>query len=391
MIARVEIPRRLQLSPLRLMAVAWLFALVALPGCQSTTQPDQAQGLPEQDGATTDNTESARQDGSEPAPYLLLNQLLVEGISTSTVDLEDVDAMFWHVFSRLPESVTVYPSENYYYFIVYISGRQIWGNIRLPAGSRDRGVVSFGYFEFIEFPRRSMSGFSRSKFYTRSDGLTIEAIDKFTYVVQYNGKAVTFNLHKLSQEPPNLFPLGEGELFIERTFDESGYQFFLIFNDEKNYFFWVLNEEEVVPDVLEPLEDDLLVGKRSGFAFWVDAAHGDRKVLAAIRRLNSDRNDYYDGPFDQLADNYADEARISEYIQKAAPSLRGRIDKYGYYTDTERPSRVALSTYYTYFSQDDLVRFMESARSSEDLYQYISRRGIPLPPDATPSTREGSQ
>ena len=35
--------------------------------------------------------------------------------------------MFAHVFSRLPDEVTVYPSENYYYFILNVDGRQIWG------------------------------------------------------------------------------------------------------------------------------------------------------------------------------------------------------------------------------------------------------------------------
>src|SRR5439155_14029478 len=32
------------------------------------------------------------------------------------IDPANVDGYFWDVFSRLPEQVTVYPSENYYYF-----------------------------------------------------------------------------------------------------------------------------------------------------------------------------------------------------------------------------------------------------------------------------------
>jgi hypothetical protein len=61
-------------------------------------------------------------------------------------------------------------------------------------------------------------------------------------------------------------------VFVQRTFDKSGYQFFLLFNEKSNYLFWVLNEEPGVPDVLEPAGEDLLVGRRSGFAFWVDKA-----------------------------------------------------------------------------------------------------------------------
>ena len=49
---------------------------------------------------------------SEDSTYLLFNQKLVEGLTTQSVDLSDVDAVFWHIFSRLPDEVTVYPSEN---------------------------------------------------------------------------------------------------------------------------------------------------------------------------------------------------------------------------------------------------------------------------------------
>ena len=160
-----------------------------------------------------------------------------------------------------------------------------------------------------------------------------------------------------------------------RTFDESGYQFFLLFNEDRNYLFWVLNEEEIVPDKLEPLKDGLMVGRRSGFVFLVDEAHNDRKVLAAIRGANATVNNYYDGPFDQLADNYVDQTNISEYLQLASPTLRGRIDKYGYYMDREGSSRVAVSPYYVYFSESDLFRFMDIVRASADPYQTISQRG----------------
>lgn len=307
--------------------------------------------------------------------YLLFNQRLLEGVSTTGLDLNDVDAVFAHVFARLPDEVIVYPSENYYYFILYVDGRQIWGNLRLPAGRREHGVLSFAYFEFIEFPTTTEDRLSASKFYTAADGVLVEEVDPFTYTIGFDGKTVTFHFHELDQSPPTALPLGEDELLIERTFDESGYQFFLLFNDQANYFFWVLNEEETVPDVLEPLAEDLLVGKRSGFAFWVDEAHGDRKVLAGVRSLNIRRNDYFDGPFDQLADNYVDETHISEYMQRAYPGLQGRIDKYGYYTDQEQPLRVALSTYYAYPDPTTLVQFIELVRAQEDPYAFISSGG----------------
>jgi hypothetical protein len=106
----------------------------------------------------------------------------------------------------------------------------------------------------------------------------------------------------------------------------------------------VLKPEEAIPDVLDQCGPELVFGRRSGFAFWADPA--GRLVLAVVRQLNTRRNDYYDGPFDQLADNYAEEPQILEWMQRAFPSLRGRIDTYGYYTDQDRPLRVALSTYF---------------------------------------------
>ena len=124
------------------------------------------------------------------------------------------------------------------------------------------------------------------------------------------------------------------------------------------------------------------MGKRSGLAFWVD---GDRKVLTAIRGQSSTRNDYYDGPFDQLADNYVDQVGIAEYMQRAAPALRGRIDKYGYYTDRQADLRVALSNYFVYYSEATLQQFLQRAKASGDPHHYISRSGRPLiSPSATP-------
>lgn len=321
--------------------------------------------------------------------YLLLNQTLTEGLYHEALDLEEVDDVFWHIFSRLPDEVMVYPSENYFYFILNVQGRQIWGNMRLPAGRRERGVLSFAYFEFIEFSSVPSRGLSRAKYYTKGDGLRIEEIDALTWNVIYGEKEVVFNLHPLIQDPPNLFPLDEDEVFVQRTFDESGFQFFLIFNTARNYFLWVLNEEEFVPDTIDDLGDNILAGKRSGFAFWVDEAHGNRKILASIRRISVTRNDYFDGPFDQLADNYVDVTNVKKYMIMANPALEERIDKYGYYTDTERPLRVAISAYGTYYTIADLRAFIDRAMKADDPYQYISRSGVPLP--VSEPTEEGPE
>lgn len=321
-----------------------------------------------------------------PKPYFSLNQHWIEGYHNNPdeVNLEDPDSVFWHVFSRLPDQVKVYPSENYFYYMLHLNGRTFWGNIRLAAGHRELGELSFAYFEFDEFAYASSSKFTRSKVFTADDGVELVEIDHFTYIVNYRDKSVTFNMHRLPQNPPRLFGLKANEVFVERTFDESGYQFFLMFNEAKNYFFWVLNEEEGVPDILDPvgISGDIFRGRRSGFVFWEDDL--GRKILATIRQQSITRNDYFDGPFDQLADNYAEEVNIREYMIKASPGLEGRIDQYGYFTDPGSTMRVALSTYGTHYYLQQALDFIDAAKAAEDTYQHISRRGASATPPATP-------
>ena len=116
------------------------------------------------------------------------------------------------------------------------------------------GILSFAYAEFVEFPTGTEPYLSRAKYFTEADALTIQELDKFTFLVKFNRRSVLFRLHKLSQEPPKLFSLRPDEVFVERTFDESGIQFFLLFNTNRNYFSWVLNEEDKVPDIFDAIE-----------------------------------------------------------------------------------------------------------------------------------------
>ena len=201
-------------------------------GCASHSSPDP--GAPPLSPDVVDSGKGPEATASAE-PYLLLNQRFVEGLRVEEFDLHNADAVFWHVFSRLPNEVVVYPSENYYYFILNVQGRQIWGNIRIPAGKRDEGFLSFGYFEYVEFPQLKgpKTGMSNSKFFGPEDGLELIEEAPLRWRAAYRGKQVAFNLHPLEQEPPRQFELASNEKFIQRTFDESGYEFFLLFNTEQ--------------------------------------------------------------------------------------------------------------------------------------------------------------
>ena len=92
--------------------VVLLAGLAMLAGCESSLEIEVTPtGVPEATSRSLDNP-----DGT--SPYLLFNQRWIEGQSSQSLDLKDVEAVFWQVFSRLPEEVMVYPSENYYYFIL---------------------------------------------------------------------------------------------------------------------------------------------------------------------------------------------------------------------------------------------------------------------------------
>lgn len=150
-------------------------------------------------------------------PYLIFNQKWLEGLRSTALDVENVDEIFSYIFSNLPDEVVVYPTESYYYFKLYVDGKQFWGNIRLAAGRRERGVLSFAYFEFKGSPYVTEPRLVRNKFFTDADGLRIEELDRFTFKVRFDGKDVIFHLNQISQEPPALFDLAENEEYIEKT------------------------------------------------------------------------------------------------------------------------------------------------------------------------------
>ena len=62
-------------------------------------------------------------------------------------DIKDPMAVLAYVLGSLPERVTVYPTENYYYFKFVHAGVPIAGNLRLDPRDRDKGKVYFAYYE----------------------------------------------------------------------------------------------------------------------------------------------------------------------------------------------------------------------------------------------------
>ncbi|HEV2722865.1 MAG TPA: hypothetical protein VG323_22765 [Thermoanaerobaculia bacterium] len=266
--------------------------------------------------------------------------------------------VFRGVFALLDDEVFVLPSENYYYFTCPAGGAVLRGDIALFADNRDAGVVTFAYD--VDRPE---GAFEKEADLTARDGVHLRKLSDADYAVTVGARTVVFHLNGALSTPPRKAGLAPGERFVASTFDDSGLQFFLLYSGSCNRLFWVLNDDAPVPERFVRYGPALVVGARSGFAFYDDAARS-RRVLIGVRSASVVRNDAYDGPFDQLPDNEIKAGRVHlrPYLEACYPWAKGKIDEYGIYL-RDRNRRIAIMSYRAYTSLDELARLMGGARS----------------------------
>ncbi len=166
-------------------------------------------------------------------PALRLHADLVAAWQTTGIDVENAAAVFDHVFARLPADADVLPTENYFYWQLVVDGRELRGNFRLPPDDRAHGCLRFAYSEWEEFPGSDHPQRLRKELVpagpvARCGRLHVEGCAR--------RKERQFHLNRLAQDPPKLFALKPGEVFVQRTFDESGLAFFLIFDGGRHDF-----------------------------------------------------------------------------------------------------------------------------------------------------------
>ena len=333
---------------------------------------------------------SVAMKGATVKSKLSTNQDFIEGLA-NTMNLNDTSAVFWHVFSQLPDQVIVYPSENYYYWSFYANAKPIHGNIRLDAFDRDQGLVHFGYFEYDENGKfQDVDGWD--KVFSKKDGVVLEKRGRFEYALTYRGKTVVFHLFQTGMAPPKKEKLRPDEVYIGQSYDKSGVRFYLIFNKTVNHFSYVLNEDVPPPETYATINPHLIVGRRTGFAYYVDKVN-NRKILVAAFAPNIQRNNYYDGPFDQEPDNYIDQTHLKKYLELAYPQVKGRINKFGHFTD-QKGVRAGIFAYYAYFDEEELHFVdvcLKKHQNKAQFYACISpdpqqRNGVP-PAGSNPNTR----
>lgn len=77
-----------------------------------------------------------------------------------------------------------------------------------------------------------------------------------------------------------------------------------------------------------------MIGKRTGFVYYSDRRL-ERKTLIGVHEENVRVNNYFDGPFDQLPDNFVEGDTLRKFILKVEPKLKGQIDRFGGTPDGE--------------------------------------------------------
>ncbi len=296
----------------------------------------------------------------EKVPQLQSNQAYVEQLLLpGALQIDDDLSVLSFVLNSLPDEVMVYPTENYYYFNFIHGGMKYNGNLRLDASDRDAGTVHFAYFT----ANNDWGGNLRRiiKTYSLKDGVKVEAVEKLKYRVTFRERSVLFKLNDLAQVQPPTDIMVAGETFIGPVFDESALQFFLIYNRPVKIFHYVLNQLKRVPDILvaDKMRPRIKVAQRSGFAFYQDHIK-DRLILIGVYEHNAALNNYFDGPFDQLPDNFIKGDMLKEALIDQSPGRAGTIDRYGKAPDGNR--RISISPYLDYLSRDELYGFDDCAQ-----------------------------
>jgi len=286
------------------------------------------------------------------APRLETNEAYIaEATRASTLAVDDPMAVLRFVLASLPDRVKVYPTENYYYFSFLAGGIRYAGNLRLAAAERDQGRVHFEYYQ--DRGGWSREGVAHTLVLGAAEGVGVERLEPYAYRVSYADRSVVFALNDLSLHKPPAGLVGGDEKLLGPIFDESGIRFFLVYNTRLKLFHYVLDESEGVADAFFPAKrtNRIVIGRRTGFAFYRDRRL-NRKILIGVFEANAELNTYFDGPFDQLPENFIQGEELREAIIDSDPVVAGQIDRLGNFLDGS--GRYLIQPYMLYRRESQL-------------------------------------
>jgi hypothetical protein len=309
--------------------------------------------------------------GSIKAAQLRLHtnqQMIEELLEHFELDINNPNAVFEAVFQALPAKVTVYPTESYYYFSFPYNGIVYAGNIRFDAHDQFDGKVHFAYFAEYAYWRKQLDPIYKKL--GPDDGVQTTQVDKLHYKISFKGKTVEFELPDLSNVKPGPGMLRPDETYIGPSWDESGVQFFLVFNKTAKTFLYLLNDNPRM-DIYEPSEVSpaVTIGNRTSFALYKDKL-ANRQILIGVFTGNTQLNNYFDGPFDQLPDNFIEGDTLLNALLSIQPDMKGHVDRYG--ADPNGEVRYAITTYKYYGRPEELKPIVDCADKNSDPAQYYA-------------------
>ena len=112
----------------------------------------------------------------------------------------------------------------------------------------------------------------------------------------------------------------------------------------------------------------IYISTRTGFAYIKDD-FVDRLILIGVYEGNTVVNNYFDGPFDQLPDNFLRGEALKQAFIDQRPELKGEIDRFGNIGDGSK--RVIISPYIHYAHEYQLSAFtdcIEYAKQDKNAY-----------------------
>lgn len=296
-------------------------------------------------------------------PTVHTNQTYIEETAAGTpFDIGEVTSVFRMILSSLPATVTVYPTENYYYFWFHHRGIKYAGNIRFDVEDRDEGIIHFNYFKDFTHWQRDEGDFNAEL--GAKDQVTVKRAGSLAYDVSFEGRTVRFQLNDLSTVKPPEAAVMKGETYIGPIFDESGMRFFLVFNEELKSFLYIMDETAPLADQfnVSSASDRISIGIRTGFAYYADR-FANRKILVGVNVLNTSVNNYLDGPFDQLPDNFIVGDTLKNAILAESPGMEDQIDRFGNSPDGQ--TRYLIAPYLQYEEEGELGIVAECAAGEE--------------------------
>jgi hypothetical protein len=292
-------------------------------------------------------------------PILHTNEAYIEEVTrATTLYVDDPMEVFFFVLDSLPERVKVYPTENYYYFSFFHDGAGYAGNIRIEPHDSGGATVHFTYY--LDASEWHEDTKWIHVVLDAAHDVTVEKLERLVYRISHRGKSVVFALNDLSGMKPPPSAMSPDEKFIGPIVDEAGIGFFLVYNAKLRDFHYILDETQRVADQFfpSPRTDRILIGRRTGFAFYRDHLL-DRKILIGVYEGNMRLNTYFDGPFDQLPDNFIEGETLRNAILEVQPGLKGEIDRFGSAPSGE--VRFMIDPYLPYRRIEDLYPYHRCA------------------------------